>query len=334
MTLDVRSRLAEGAEAVAVQAQPVHDWYYAEDGLRLDALAADSRSLAAAAVMSEEAVRLQREALELLTEGWRGGSGYGAVDFVARHCGAATDVLAALRDGAAILTTLGANLERAVDAKVDAALRGDWAAAMRSPTESMAAYGEALTRLGELPAPRFETPLPPAARAGTAPALGTRTDPSGPIPVSQPASLPSPPPVPSWAPGLPGSGLPDIGGSLAGLITQIARALGPYSDSAPIDVPPDAPVSADSAAEAKPVVAEKQSPPDKPLTQDKPLTPDEPLTQDKPLAAPAPAPAPAPLAAEAPAQSGVAQPPEPAAPAADTATPCEIAADELPQVGR
>ena len=126
MTVDVRARLAEGAEAVADQLPPIHDWYYAEAGVRLEALAADAAALASASAASEEALLCQRAALEVMTEGWRGGSGYGAVEFLSRHCSASTELVAALRDAAAILTTLGANLEHAVGVKVNAALCGDW----------------------------------------------------------------------------------------------------------------------------------------------------------------------------------------------------------------
>ena len=317
MTLDVRVRLAEGAGAVAGQPQSIQEWYYAEDGLRLDALDSDSAALAAAAVNSEEAVRVQREALDALTAGWHGRSGSSAVDFLARHCETAGGVVAALRDGAAELNALSEKLGHVVDAKVDAALSGDWVAS-RSLDDSTTAYDTAITRLGELPVPRFETPLVPTSPTfdPMAPNTAVAPDPIQPAPAL--ASVPPPQQaVPGWDSGLPSAGLPNLGGSLAGLINQIAQALGSYSDTPPSDTPPpDTPPSDtpprptnDVVADVKPVVPEKQSP------------------------------AEAPLAAEvtSPAINTAQSPPTPLvapAPADDTPTPCEIAADELPQVGQ
>ena len=148
MTMDVRARLAEGAEAVADQLPPIQDWYYAEAGVRLEALAADAAALASASAASEEALLCQRAALEVMTEGWRGGSGYGAVEFLSRHCSRSAELVAALRDAAAILTTLGANLEHAVGVKVDAALCGDWTQATRTPATAVAVYDEASSDCG------------------------------------------------------------------------------------------------------------------------------------------------------------------------------------------
>ena len=331
MTLDVRVRLAEGAGAVAGQPQSIQEWYYAEDGLRLDALDSDSAALAAAAVNSEEAVRVQREALDALTAGWHGGSGSRAVDFLARHCETAGGVVAALRCGAAELNALSEKLGHVVDAKVDAALSGDWVAS-RSPDDSTTAYDKAVNRLGELPVPRFETPLAP-----TPPTFDPMVPVTGMVPdPSRPAPSPVPPQqaASGWDPGLPGVGLPNLGGSLAGLINQIAQALGSYSDGPPPDTsPPDTPPSDippsdipprptnDSVADVKPVVPEQQSPVDIPLAVDAPLA--------------AEATSPAISAAEPPATPAI-PPTPPAEPAAadDTATPCEIAADELPQVGQ
>jgi len=320
VTLDVRVRLAEGAGAVAGQPQPIQDWYYAEDGLRLDALDSDIAALAAAAVTSEEAVRVQREALDALAAGWHGGSGSNAVDFVSRHCETAGSVVAALRDGAAELNALSEKLGHVVDAKVGTALRGDWVLS-RSPDDSTMAYDTAVTRLGELPVPRFETPLAP-----TRPTFDPMApDPSRPAPASP--SMPPQQAVPGWNPGSPSVGLPNFGGSLAGLINQIAQALGSYSDITPSDAPQsDAPPgpTKDSVADVKPVVQEEQS------------AAEAPLAAEAPPAAEVTAPA-VDAAQPPPTPATLPTPPTPAAePAAvdDTATPCEIAADELPQVGQ
>jgi len=349
MTVDVRARLAEGAAAVAGQTPQIQQWYYAEDGLRLDALDADSAALAAAASMSEEALHVQHEAVAVLAEGWRSGSGSGAVDFVARHCGAAAGVVAELRSGAGTLSALSENLRRVVDSKVEAVLDGsaEWVAA-DSPNPSAAVYGEALARLGELPAPRFETPLPPTTST-TDPGLSRSVPPPSPLP----SSLPAQQTAPSWASGLPTAGLPtaglptaglpNLGGSLAGLINQIAQALGPYSDT-PADLiadPQDDPQ--DGKAPADPMAAD--STPAEPVAEVKPAVKERHSTADAPLAAEVPPPVipppviPPPEVAEPPAADPPAPPAEPAAAAdtaaaPDTATPCEIAADELPQVGQ
>lgn len=332
MTFDVRGRLAEGAGAVAGQPQPIQEWFYAEDGLRLDALDFDSAALAAAAVNSEQAARVQREALDALTAGWHGGSGSRAVEFLARHCESSDRVVAALRDGAAELTALSEKLGHVVDAKVDAALSGDWAAS-RSPDDSTTAFDTAVNRLGELPVPRFETPLVPT--PPTPPTFDPMVPVTGMVPdPSRPAPSPIPPQqaAPGWDPGLSGVGLPNLGGSLAGLINQIAQALGPYSDTPVSDTSQsdtsqsDAPPKPtnDSVADVKPVAPEQQSPVDAAPPVDAPLAAEvtsPAITAVQPSATPPIPPAP---------------PAPPAEPAAtdDTATPCEIAADELPQVGQ
>ena len=302
VTVDVRARLAEGAEAVADQLPPIQDWYYAEAGVRLEALAADAAALASASAASEEALLCQRAALEVMTEGWRGGSGYGAVEFLSRHCSASAELVAALRDAAAILTTLGANLEHAVGVKVDAALCGYWTEATRTPAAAVAVYDEAITGLGAVSLPRFEIPLAPQPPAG----VGSPPD-SGPAPPPMPLS--APPPASSASPGLPSIALPNVGGSLAELITTLAQALGSYSDVAPAADPLD-----------EPTVAPEQPPP-----ADEPPPAAEPPPTGKPLAAEELVPVPAPPDTEVPAEAATAD-------SADT--PCEIAADELPQVGQ
>ncbi len=320
MTVDVRARLAEGAEAVAGQLPPIHDWYYAEAGVRLEALAADAAALASAAGASEEALLFQRAALEVMTEGWRGGSGYGAVEFLSRHCSASAELVAALRDAAAILTTLGAKLEDAVRVKVDAALCGDWTESTRTPAAAVAVYDEAITGLGAVSLPRFEIPLAPQPPA----AVGSPAD-SGPAPPPMPLS--AQPSASSAPPGLPAIALPNVGGSLAELITTLAQALGSYSDVAPLDDPLDEPTVAPEqvrlAAEASP--PDEPPPPDEAPPPDAPPPADAPPPTGEPLAAEEFLPAPAPPDTEVPAEAATAD-------SADT--PCEIAADELPQVGQ
>ena len=93
--------------------------------LVLDALDADGAALTAAAAAAEEALGVQREALDVLTEGWRGISGSGAVDFVARNCEAAAEIVTALRDAAGVLNTLSEDLGYLLDMRAETSMRGD-----------------------------------------------------------------------------------------------------------------------------------------------------------------------------------------------------------------
>jgi len=358
MTFDVRSRLAQGAAAVADSPQQIQDWYYAEDGLRLDILDADAAALTAASAGAEEALRIHREALDLLSHSWRGGSGSSAGEFLARQSAAAAEIVASLRSAAAALTELRAGLEHLVDAKVDAARSGDWAALAGSGTEAAVAYDVAVGRLGELPAPRFETPARPAELTpqqppAVPPAPQVIPD-QAPAPMSAqvPAPVSAPPsssPGQGWTSGAPVGalpGIPDIGGSLAGLVTWIAQTLGSYADAptaAEIADATDITTPGDPVDEVKPVVPERHSRPGALLAAEvpdaisataspspaEPVAPAEPVGTAPAVATPEPAvpPPPSPPPTEAP------ELPAPAA-AADVAAPCEIAADELPRVGQ
>ncbi len=178
--------------------------------LALEALQSDGAALTAAANAAEEALGVQRGALDVLVEGWRSDAGTGALDFVAQNCAAAAEIVTALRGAAVVLGSLSENLGILADAKAEAPLsdellsdeplpdqvNGDWYPPMdpmidRIDPDGMnpavgAAYGDASTRLGELPMSRFEAPMPPPA-------------------------------VPSGVPAL-----PNLGGALTGLIAQIA----------------------------------------------------------------------------------------------------------------
>lgn len=152
---DVAGRLAEGDGAVTVLDEyvtacqvlgvpspgPLAELYYAESGLNLDALAADARSLDAAVVVAQDAVRLQGNGYRELTAQWAGTGGDAAGGFLRTLTVAAEDVVAHLQRSAQALTTLRDALWRAVDAKVDAVLRADaqtaghrdqWSAAARA----------------------------------------------------------------------------------------------------------------------------------------------------------------------------------------------------------
>ena len=365
MTLDVRARLAQGAAAVADWPQQNRDWYYAEDGLRLDVLDADAAALTAASAGAEEALHIHREALDLLSHAWLGGSGAGAGEFLARQSAAAAEVIGSLRSAAVVLSALRADLEQLVDAKVDSACSGEWSVIPGSGTDGAVPYDVAISRLGDLPAPHCEIPArsaefaqrhPPAAPPAPQP-VPDQAPAAVSAPVSPPVSAPLvPSPGQGWTSGapvgaLPGiPGIPDIGGSLAGLVTWIAQTLGSYADT------PTPPKSADVG---------DATTPDGPVDKIKPDVAEQHSSHQTPLAAEAPpvAVAPAPAApGAAPAEPGPAGPvtpvgpvtpagpvgaapvmstPEPAVPpppllppAPAAGTPCEIAADELPQVGR
>lgn len=142
-----------------------------------------------------------------------------------------------------------------------------------------------------------------------------------------------------WAPtGMPFPAMPDFGGALAGLVGQIAEAIGTgvagsvglpaeFASETPTEIPTEVP----------------SGPPGPPeVVREAVETVPDPVPAAPPDPGPPPAEVPDPLAAEAPVvippieETAVAQRPpeiEPESPPAP-ATPCEIAADELPQVGR
>ena len=152
---DVAGRLSEGDRALTVLDEyvaacevlglpspgPLAELYRAESGLNLDALSADARSLDAAVVVAQDALRLQGNGYRALTAQWSGSGGDAAGGFLRTLTVAAEDVVAHLQRSAQALTTLRDALWRAVDAKVDAVLRADaqaaghrdqWSAAARA----------------------------------------------------------------------------------------------------------------------------------------------------------------------------------------------------------
>jgi len=353
MTLDVRSRLAQGAAAVADSPQQIQDWYYAEDGLRLDILDADAAALTAASAGAEEALRIHREALDLLSHSWRGGSGSGAGEFLARQSAAAAEIVTSLQSAAAALTALRAGLDHLVDVKVDAARRRDWSAVAGSGIEAAVAYDVAVGRLGELRAPRFETPARPAELTSQQ-SLDVRPAPQ-PVPDQAPAPVPAPvsaplsvPPGQGWTSGAPVGaipGVPDIGGSLAGLVAWIAQTLGSYADALPaaeIADTTDVTTPGNPVDEVKPVAPERYLRPDTLLAAEVPAAvpvtaspgPAEPVAPAEPVGTAPVVATPEPAVPPPPSPPPAAPPPPAPAAAADVATPCEIAADELPRVGQ
>jgi hypothetical protein len=295
--------------------------------LALEALQSDGAALTAAADAAEEALGVQRGALDLLVEGWRSDAGAGAVDFVARNCAAAADIVTALRGAAVVLGSLSENLGILADAEDEAPLpddvNGDWYPPLdpsdsidpsdpidsrdpsdpRDPSDSIypmdprdravgAAYGDASNRLGELPMSQFEAPMPP----------------------------------PAVPPGVPA--LPNLGGALTGLIAQIAEALGSYSE---LDSEPEPETEPEPDPEPEPEPEPEPDPTPDPEPEPDPEPTPEPEPEPEPTPEPEPEPEPTPEPAPA-ADPGNAPAPL-AAESADTETPCEIAADELPQIG-
>ena len=236
-----------------------------------DTLAADSAALAGAASTAEEALRLEREALAVLRDGWTSDSGSAAADFIESHCREGEAVIAALRHAAMVLESLGDTLST------------------EQPADSAAlARDQAHVQLGERVPSAFPAPDAPATPA-------------------------SAPPM-NWPTAAPAPALPDVSGAIAGLVAQVIDALG--ADPAdPADAAPADPVPADESQTRPDTVAEVTKPPAVIPPMPDPVAPVAPV-------APTPVdPAPM-LAAEVP-------PPDPV-----DRTPCEIAADELPQVGQ
>jgi hypothetical protein len=256
---------------------------------------------------------------------------------------------------------------------VDNDIRTGWLTAMRSAIGAVTdSYDAATAELTAEPDAVFEVPgdlgpswtppprddlaptMPAAASALSLPAAappswGAPAAPPMPAPAPQPtASAPLPPvdpgstapamAAPPSAPSL--GGLPEVGGGLSGLGQQLADAFGGLLgsaedasvDPADIDEPDkdvddiDDTLDDDPEEDDDPVEPVAEEPVAEPIVEPAdacdaavPPTPDEPSPTE-----PAPTPVPVP------------PPPEPAAPlSADAAgeTPCEIAADELPQVG-
>jgi hypothetical protein len=200
------------------------------------------------------------------------------------------------------------------------------------PTSPAAAVGSA-------PAPAAPVVAPPAVAPAAAPASLAEAAPlpPTPAPLAAPPAMPSMPSAPSLGDlgavaSTPGSGLSGFGQQLADLIGGlVGSADGGLSDAddtsepdepdADLDTKTDDPVAdeADGKVDEAEEVAESEAQPAEEVA-------DEPVPeQSAPLAEPVPAPIPEPEPTPAP------LPPEP--PAAPQATPCEIAADELPQVG-
>ncbi|WP_431239011.1 hypothetical protein ACQ86B_04335 [Mycolicibacterium aichiense] len=170
--------------------------------------------------------------------------------------------------------------------------------------------------------------------------------PTQPLPAQLPAEPPAPPAL-GTPPTAAMPAMPDVGGGLSGLVGQIADALGGLFDGMPDNAVDDVPAALDDPApEGDP--APEDDPADDPAADGEPddavpddAVPDNDPTveESEPAGQPAEVPQPTP-AAEAVETEPPPSQPESSAPApvvveeSDDKTPCEIAADELPQVGQ
>ena len=189
------------------------------------------------------------------------------------------------------------------------------------------------------PPPAFVAPPEPVAAPMAA----------APVPAATPAA--APPAMPSF--GELGGGLPSAAGGLAGLGTQLADAIGGLLNQ-PDGSLPDPPDPKDEPKPGEdPAPGDKPKPGEDPAPGDKPKPDEEPEPADKvddepvpdaeepvdactdtsadetPPVEPAPTPPPAPMP---PQPEPIVEPPPNPGPV-HVQTPCEIAADELPQAG-
>lgn len=254
---------------------------------------------------------------------------------------------------------------------VDNDIRADWLTAMRAASTAVAdSYEAATAELTAESAAVFAvpgdlgpswTPRPRSDDVATTPGPAT----SSPAPVASPASWSSPPaatpmtPMPSMPaapppaptppaapleptapamaappamPSMGGGGMPDIGSGLSGFGQQLADTLGGLVgsadgalDDAELGEEPD---ELDELEEPDELQEPEEDEPEEEVegdaaepekVEDSPVAPPPPV---EPEPAPTPAPVPPPL-----------EPMPTPEPAQAMATPCEIAADELPQVG-
>jgi hypothetical protein len=238
---------------------------------------------------------------------------------------------------------------------VDNDIRNDWLTAMR-PTQAgvAASYDMVTDRLATAPRAHFEVPgdlgpaRPPLQPVPIAPPAPAAVAPAA---FAQPDAAPAMTPVPPAAATLPTPALPEMGtglggapalpagggglGGLGALASRIVEAMGSVLGSAaeqrtdPLDVedPRDLRDDDDAADEGPAEPADKQADEAEHAVHDLPVEP-PPAVDGPPAAAPTAAPTPA----AAPVNE--APPNPPATPPAEKSTPCEIAADELPQAGQ
>lgn len=266
------------------------------------------------------------------------------------------------------LTTEGADRPTAVEVVrqqiqpyVDDDVRNDWLTTMRSTTAGVAASYDAVTdQLASAPRAHFEIPddLGPGRQPSPA---SVPAQPSATAAITPAAALPPPDPVPAG--GLGGfAGLAGLANRIVdavdSLLGSVAEQLGDplAADNPPGAVDPfaeDAADNADDGDDAHPEEADEAAEPKEATEPDEADEVDDadesvpaeraqdvaeeatlpPVAEPPPPAAPPVAEPPPPVAAPAP--PGAPEPANGPSPEAlsEGATPCEIAADELPQAG-
>ncbi|WP_233213725.1 hypothetical protein [Mycobacterium hubeiense] len=245
----------------------------------------------------------------------------------------------------------------------------EWLAAMRTATAAITdALDAAAAALSAKPATAFEVPgefgswsTPPTSPAAAAPAWSTpmpaAAAPAPPAPAPAPVDPAAAAPATAAPPAMPslgglGGGMPDIGSSLSGLGQQLADMIGGFLGSSEGDLLEDAPEfdddkldepadlvddeAEDEPEDDEPDDDEPEDEPEEPVEEVDEPTDDEAVSEQPPTppiepppAEPVAAPAPTPVEAPPPPPP----PPAPPSPAVPAETPCEMAAEELPQAG-
>ncbi|OBF42232.1 hypothetical protein A5724_00410 [Mycobacterium sp. ACS1612] len=259
------------------------------------------------------------------------------------------DWLTAMRTAAAAVTDAyeGAGATLGVEPAPTFAVPGDLGPGWLPPPDEAVATTPASFVASPPPSPVGSAP-PAWGGASSGPPWGFAATPPPPPPgpLPAPAALPdAPPAAPITSSGMPPmGGLPDLGSGLSGIGQQLADAFGGLLGTSGDELadPPelDEPDELDDEENAEPKDEETEADSDEeplapevdrcetgdPLEDAPPLSepPDEPPPPVEPLV---PAPEPAPTSPSPP------PPPEPEPEPVAGETPCEIAADELPQVG-
>jgi hypothetical protein len=275
---------------------------------------------------------------------------------------------AAVMTGAGDRPTAEEVVRQQINPYVDNEIRDDWLTTMRSTEAGVAtSYDMVIRRMAAVPAASFESPgdlgpgyRPLAAAPPSAPtsAVAPATFPSL---ATDPAPAPALTTAPAPAPAIPATPLPDLGsalgdasgmpagdlgglggsGGLGGLASRLVDAMGSLlgsavdslGDPSTLDASDEDPFHADDVEdkpdepeEAKGVEKAPGSEAAKPAEEARPVDAPPPVEQPPVETPPAPVDAPAPIAA--PPTGG------PAPPNTEGSTPCEIAADQLPQAGQ
>ncbi len=231
-------------------------------------MSVDSAALEAAASIAEEALACHREALILVAEGWQSETGSAIAEFMDRQCSQATDVVDALRRASGSMPAApdtwtdpgsepvgGRSVDPADAPPPSAETTGPATAPVDATTPAAPpAPGPVSPWTGQVPSPwAGQVPSPWAA----APVAADVPWAAG----SSPAGLPTPPAI------------PDFGGALVGLVSEIAQALGSYAEPGPSTAPSaDDPVGAVDPVTDAPgnpdTAASRDTPPTAPATDD------------------------------------------------------------------